>query len=171
MRGGQSARDVSILHWLKSSPHAWGSVCGGLLHLLVERVSPTHVGVCRPFPGRQRSSWDAPPPTHGGFSQVWDADHVQPRSHDPGREPASSPHTWGSARADRADPTLTSAFPTHVGVVPSSSTTSPRSSSPHPRGYLPGLGYRTRADQSSSRTWGSFLADGFGTVGDAVVRT
>lgn len=79
-------------------------------------------------------------PPHGSFSQVWDADHVQPRSHDPGREPASSSHTWGFARADRADPTLTSAFPTHVGVVPSSSTTSPPVIVPAPAGVSPRFG-------------------------------
>jgi hypothetical protein len=88
-----------------SSPRAWGSVQGVDTAEGSLDVFPIPVGVCRPFPGRQRSSWDASH-THGASLRSGMPTTCRPRL----------PHT-------------------HVGVVRSRRRTARAAASlPHTRG-------------------------------------
>lgn len=72
----------------------------------VEGVPTTHVGVCQPCPGRQRSPWNAPH-TRGGLSFQMYGSLLSS---------ASSPHAWGSAPDPRHHRRIRPAFPTLMGV-------------------------------------------------------
>jgi hypothetical protein len=177
------------------SPHAWGSFRGSWAVLVPQDVFPTRVGVCHGSPPPSPNPASLPhtrgglstfprsttivlgcsPHTHGGFSQVWGADHVQPRLPYTcgGRSfsymlralmRSSSPHTWESVQHAGKDGIPAGCPPHARGGLPPvvEQIFLGQRSLPHVRGRLSDTSAgRSMRPHSSPCTWG-YIVSGLG---------
>ncbi len=126
IRGGLSFVSYVLVTTTVPSPHAWGSVHVFRLFSGLEEVFPICVGVC---PRKRLRHGHVFSVTRGGFSQVWDTDHVHTRLPYTrgglsvrggvalGRT-ISSPRAWGSVPQGAVVRRHAAVFPTQVGIFP-----------------------------------------------------
>ena len=147
MRGDRPTSLCSTLTLRGSSPHAWGSSLHGVIPAVVRMVFPTCVGIVPP-PRLARAVELGLPHMRGDRPclSVARSSSIQ-----------SSPHAWGSSRAEDGTVRRGDVFPTCVGIVPPQERRhEAQAGLPHMRGDRPGnRGSRSPRDASSPHAWGS----------------
>ena len=145
-RGDGPALSLPVNHTGVSSPHAWGWSGSQITSGAFSGVFPTRVGMVR-IRCRSSRSWRCLPHTRGDGprypSQILDYGW-------------SSPHAWGWSVMTEPWLTLTSVFPTRVGMVRLLSPHNRRPQSlPHTRGDGPPVADQPSGHpQSSPHAWG-----------------